>query len=112
MQEAIVQAGTVVANELAATPTRRWRFEGETAAGPLAERQTGTYYLIFDSKHLSEGKKLFLTLPPAVFGLRVVDQVIRFDQSAVEPLPDSSSPDLTPAAVQAIEIATAIALAA
>lgn len=110
--EVPAMAGTVVANELAATPTRRWRFEGETAAGPLAERQTGTYYLIFDSKHLGEGKKLFLTLPPAVFGLRVVDQVIRFDQSAVEPLPESSSPDLTPATAQAIEVATAIALAA
>lgn len=110
--EVPVAPGTVVANELAATPTRRWRFEGETTAGPLAERQTGTYYLIFECKHLGEGKKLYLTLPPAVFGLREVDQVIRFDRSVVESLPESASPDLTPATALAIELAAVTATAA
>ena len=81
-------------------------------AGPLAERQTGTYYLIFESKHLGEGKKLYLTLPPAVFGLREVDQVIRFDRSVVESLPEGASPDLTPTTAFAIEIAAVTATAA
>ena len=105
-------AGTVVANELAATPARRWRFEGESAEGPLEERQTATYFLIFEARHLCEGKKLFLTLPSAVFGLRVVDQTIRFDQSVVEPLPESAAPDLTPTVALAIEAATATVRAA
>lgn len=85
--DAAAEAGTVVAQELAADPKRKWRFRDEPANRILDPGASETYLLVFSADHLGKGTRLFLSLPNRVFGDLKYDQNIRMEQKAVEPLP-------------------------
>ncbi len=93
------EPGSVVAQELAAAPKRRMRFRDEPATLLLDPGRAGTFLLVFSPEHLGKGSRLFLTLPEGLFGVRGgPDQVIRFEQTAVEPMPEEPTNPPAPSA--------------
>jgi len=65
----------------------RWGGRDESTTLILDPGESGTYLLVFDADHLGKGTRLFLSLPNRVFEVLKDDQIIRFDQAAVEPMP-------------------------
>lgn len=99
--DAAAEAGTVVAQELAADPKRKWRFRDEPTNRILDPGTSETYLLVFSADHLGKGTRLFLSLPNRVFEVLKYDQIIRLEQKVVEPLPTeppASPPDPKPPA--------------
>jgi hypothetical protein len=99
--DAAAEPGTVVAQELASDPTRKWRFRDEPTNRILDPGTSETYLLVFSTDHLGKGTRLFLSLPNRVFEVLKYDQIIRLEQKTVEPLPTeppASPPDPKPPA--------------